>query len=634
MIGNRVLCLVLALSGASGFSAPKTATVTASRTGRAAAKTVPRMGGPSGEYDYIIVGGGTAGCVLANRLTEDGTKRVLVLEAGSASYMNKLIRIPAGVLRTFKNPKFDWIYDSEKSAECHDRSIYLCRGKLLGGSSCTNVLLYNRGDKSDYDGWAADYNLKSWSGDQCLPYFKKAEDDYRGNSPEFHGQGGPIAVSDVRYQNPLSKTFLSACAEAGASRFNSDFNDWSIGQEGYGRFSVMERKGERSSSAKEYLEPAMGRKNLQIIQNAQVGKITFDGKTASGVDIQWGNKAVSASLAAGGEVLLSGGAINSPQTLMLSGVGPAEHLQQHGIEVVKDLKGVGENLQDHPAAVVSFECTPEHKGISPTSIIRIGGTGLTNPLPIAKWLTQKSGVLTSTGCDHGGFFKTSAAGDSPDLQMRFLAAKAVSPDGMGSFTNFRKTAGHADGFSFQSIAARAHSRGSVKLASTNPADKAKVETGYLRDERDLETIREGLKLGRKIAASPAFDQYRGQEVYPGAHVQSDADLDAYIRGSIHTSNALVGTCRMGVSSDSDAVVDEELKVHGVSGLRVVDASVMPRIPGGQTGSSTFMVAEKAADMILGNENVVLSVPKAVSVSSNNDGGDSKAPANTPDLALP
>mmetsp|Transcript_34024 Transcript_34024/g.58446 ORF Transcript_34024/g.58446 Transcript_34024/m.58446 type:complete len:221 (-) Transcript_34024:231-893(-) len=220
--------------------------------------------------------------------------------------------------------------------------------------------------------------------------------------------------------------------------------------------------------------------------------------------------------------------------------------------------------------------------------------------------------------------------------MRFLAAKAVSPDGMGSFTNFRKTAGHADGFSFQAIAARAHSRGSVRLASSDPAVKAKVTTGYLRDERDLVTMREGLKLGRKIAASPAFDTYRGEEVYPGAHVKSDAELDAYIRGSIHTSNALVGTCRMGVASDKDAVVDEELKVHGLSGLRVVDASVMPRIPGGQTGSSTFMVAEKAADMILGRENIVLSVPKASAVSEAKDGSDDgpKTPAVTPDLALP
>lgn len=568
----------------------------------------PRMGrAPSGDYDFIIVGGGTAGCVLANRLSADPSTRVLVLEAGTASYTHPLIQIPAGVLRTFKNPKFDWDYNSRQEQHIGGRSVYLCRGKLLGGSSCTNVLLYNRGDQEDYDNWVKDYAAEGWGAAQVLPYFKRAESDDRGMSPQFHGQTGPIAVSDVRYQNPLSKTFLEACAETQVGRHNADFNDWSVPQAGYGRFSVNERNGRRSSSSKEYLEPVLARGNLDVVKGALVKKVVFDDqKRAQGVELELeqrglfgsSTKQISVSLNSGGEVVLSGGAINSPQLLMLSGLGPQAHLQEHGIDVVKDLAGVGKNLQDHPAAVVSYEVKDEHAGISPTSQLRVGNTKLSNPLPVLRWLLRKSGLLTSTGCDHGGFFKTSASRGQTDLQIRFLAARALSPDGMGSFTDFRDASSHKDGFSFQAIAARARSRGEVKLASADPREKAQITTNYLADKLDLETLREGLKLGRKIGSSAAFENYRQQEVYPGPEVQTDEQLDEYIRKTVHTSNALVGTCRIGAASDVEAVVDSNLKVHGVTGLRVCDASVIPRIPGGQTGAAAFMVAERAADLIL------------------------------------
>jgi len=308
-----------------------------------------------------------------------------------------------------------------------------------------------------------------------------------------------------------------------------------------------------------------------------------------------------ARLAPGGEVLLTGGAVHSPQMLMLSGIGPKKQLEQHGIQVIKSLPGVGENLQDHPAAVVSFECPEEQRGVAVTSKIRIPGTTLPHPWPVFEWLFKKSGPLCSTGCDHGGFFRTSAAPEgeaSPDLQMRFLAARAVTADGMGSFTKFKTTTNHPDGFSFQSVAVRPKSRGRVTIASADPEMKPIVETNYLTAEEDFATLREGIRLGRKLAQQPAFKDHLGPEVFPGAHVQTDRELDSYISDSIHTANALVGTCRMGPTNDPLAVVDPDMKVLGVSGVRICDSSVVPKLPGAQSGACTVMIAERAAEVIL------------------------------------
>mmetsp|Transcript_25610 Transcript_25610/g.59173 ORF Transcript_25610/g.59173 Transcript_25610/m.59173 type:complete len:372 (+) Transcript_25610:2-1117(+) len=365
---------------------------------------------------------------------------------------------------------------------------------------------------------------------------------------------------------------------------------------------VSESDGSRTSAASNLLEPALAdqERNIEVLTGVQVSKVIFNGdKAATGVALRRGGDEHVLRLASGGEVVLTAGAINSPQLLMLSGIGPREHLQKHGIEVVKDLPSVGENLQDHPAAVVSYECPEEQAGISVTSQLRLGGTKIPHPVPFLQWLFFKTGPLTSTGCDHGGFFRTSAVAKdaSPDLQMRFLAAKAVSADGMGTFTKFRNTAGHADGFSFQSIAARANSRGRVKLASKDPTAKPVIEGNYLTDKGDLATLREGLKLSRQLAQQAAFKPYLGKEVFPGADVKTDAALEAYIASSVHTANALVGTCRMGQATDPAAVCDPEMKVIGVRNLRICDASVIPRIPGGQTGACTVMIAERAADLL-------------------------------------
>ena len=413
----------------------------------------------------------------------------------------------------------------------------------------------------------------------------------------YHGVGGEFAVSEVRYQNPLSRTFLHACEERGLS-LNDDFNNWSRPQEGAGRYQVSERDGSRCSAASAFLEPAMQRSNLNIQSHSQVSRVLFDGNVAKGVEYLRKGKTHTAELKDGGEVILTGGVINSPQILMLSGIGPKDHLVQHGITVVQDLPGVGKNLQDHPAVVVSYECSQGNEGVSVTSIIRINGTTITNPKVVGEWLFKKSGPLTSTGCDHGGFFKTKKGLVSPDLQMRFLPAQAITADGMGTFTKFRETANLKDGFSFQSIAVRPESKGQILLKNRDIRQKPLINVGYVSSEADMATLREGIKLSRKLATSTsAFSKYVGREVFPGPSVQSDSEIDKYIRESLHTSNALVGTCKMG--NDAESVVDNELRVRGIQGLRVIDASVIPKIPGGQTSAPTIMIAEKAADILLG-----------------------------------
>lgn len=545
------------------------------------------------KYDYIIVGGGTAGCVLANRLSADESKKVLVLEAGSHKYKNKYIRIPSGILRLFKT-KFDWNFESKPDPSVSNRSIYLARGKVLGGSSALNVLLYHRGASSDYKAWEESCGDSSWSPENVLPYFKKSENYIHGET-EYHGVGGEFHVSEVRYQNPLSRNFLIACGEKGFLP-NDDFNNWSRTQEGYGRYHVSQKDGSRCSTASGFLEPVLGRRNLKVATEATVSKINTLGNAASGVDVQIDGKNHVVQLAPGGEVILTGGAINSPQLLMLSGIGPARDLKALGIDVVSDVPGVGQNLQDHPAAVVSYECSKGNEGVSVTSAIRVKGTTMPNPKVLLQWLLRKSGPLTSTGCDHGGMFKTDPTAAEPDLQMRFLAARALSPDGMTTFTKFRENV-LPDGFSFQSIAVRPLSKGRVTLRSTDPLDNPIIEANYLHDQKDVDVLREGLRLSRSIASSPAFDKYRGEEIYPGKHIQTDAELDDYIRKTLHTSNALVGTCKMGAGYD--AVVDANLRVKGFRNLRVADASIMPKIPGGQTSAPTVMIAEKAADIIRG-----------------------------------
>lgn len=544
-------------------------------------------------YDYIIVGGGTAGCVLANRLSAVESKKVLVVEAGSADYKNKLIQIPAGILRLFKS-KFDWDYNTKPDKKVGNRGIYLARGKVLGGSSSINVLLYNRGDPNDYKKWAEAAGDNAWSPSSVLSAFKKSESFYNGES-EYHGGSGEFAVSQVPYQNPLSRNFLYACGEIGMPA-NDDFNNWSRSQEGYGRYHVSEKDGVRCSTASAFYDPIKARKNLNVLTSTSVNKINFKGNSAVGIDIENNGKISQVNLAPGGEVILTAGAISTPHLLMLSGIGPSRHLKEKGIEVIKSLPGVGENLQDQPAAVVSYECSEGNKGVSVTSKIRLFGSKIPNPKPLLQWIFKKKGPLTSVGCDHGAFVKTDPALASPDLQLRFLAAKAITPDGMATFSNFRDVSKNPDGFSLQSIVTRPHSRGTVRLKSSDPSEKPEISVNYLHDERDLDVLRKGIRYARKVLQSKAFDKFRGKEVYPGELAVSDGALDDYIKKSLHTSNALVGTCKMG--TDVDAVVQSDLRVIGFRNLRVADASIMPVIPGAQTSAPTIMIAEKAADFIL------------------------------------
>jgi len=539
-------------------------------------------------YDYIIAGGGLAGCLLADRLSVDG-KKVLVLEAGTPDYNAMIVRIPAGILRLFRNTKYDWQHETGGEKACNGRNVFLQRGKVLGGSSCTNVCLHHRGSAQDYDEWG----VPGWKASDVLPFFKASQKDMTDRSPEFHGKDGDWVMDEVRYQNPLSKRFLEVGAKAGLGT-NDDFNNWSRPQDGVGRYQVSEINGERCSGAKAFLTKAIKRKNCQIRTGTMIRRINFDGsKTATGVtyDLMGDDtmKAFEAKLNEGGEVIVTSGAIASPQLLMCSGIGPADHLKDHGIPVVHDNPSVGKNFQDHPAAIVSFK-TPK-KGVSVTSKLRL--FGYTNPLPILQWLLLKTGLLTSTGCDHGAFVRTSASvKGQPDLQIRFLAARALGPDGMTTFTQFRNCKSHDDGYTFQSVACRAKSKGCVRLASSNTHIKPKIDGGYLSDAADLKTLREGVKLGRQLGNRPEWGEYLGEEVYPGIDVQTDAEIDEFIKNTIHTANAIIGTCKMGTGKD--AVVSPDLKVIGVNGVRVADSSTIPILPGGQTATPTVMIAERAA----------------------------------------
>lgn len=540
-------------------------------------------------YDYIIAGGGLAGCLLADRLSADG-KTVLVLEAGRPDYNYMFIRIPAGILRLFRS-KYDWQHESSGEKVCNGRNIFLQRGKVLGGSSSTNVCLHHRGSAEDYNDW----NVPGWTATDVLPFFKASQKDMTGRSKEFHGINGDWVMDEVRYQNPLSKMFLEVAASAGLGT-NDDFNNWSRPQDGAGRFQVSETNGERCSGANAFLAKALKRKNLTVRTGTMARRVDFDEfKTAVGVtyDLMGDDTCTSfhAKLNPGGEVLVTSGAIASPQLLMCSGIGPAHHLRERGIFVVYDNPNVGENLQDHPAAVVSFR-TPK-KGVSVTSKLRLFGK--TNPFPVLEWLFLKKGLLTSTGCDHGAFVRTSSSTGQPDLQIRFLAARAVGPDGMTTFTQFRNAKNHEDGYSFQSVACRAKSKGCVRLASSNTHVKPIIDGGYLSSPSDLQTLREGIKLGRHLGSRPEWGEFLGDEVFPGSSVQTDDEIDEYIKNTLHTANALTGTCKMGVGDD--AVVGPDLKVIGVQNLRVCDSSIIPVIPGGQTATPTVMIAERAATFI-------------------------------------
>lgn len=525
------------------------------------------------EFDYIIVGAGSAGCVLANRLTADGKHSVLLLEAGPED-THLWIHIPLGYGRLFKEKAVNWMYQTEPEPGLNGRNVFQPRGKVLGGSSSINGLLYVRGQHEDYDRWRQHGNL-GWGYDDVLPYFKKAEDQTRGGD-DFHGAGGPLPVSDWRHADPLSEAFVDAAVQAGIPR-NPDFNGAT--QEGAGFFQTTTRGGRRASAAVAYLRPAKARKNLRVETSALAERILFEGRRAVGVSYRAAG--VPRTAHARKEVLVSGGAFNSPQLLQLSGVGPAELLRQHGIDVVLDAPGVGSDLQDHLQVRVVMRCS---QAITLNDIVnnpvRKMMTGL-------RYLAFRTGPLTIAAGTSGAFFRTNPRLASPDVQIHFLP---FSTDKMGEKLH------PFSGFTASVCQLRPESRGSIRIRSADPAAPPEIRINYLASEVDRTTNVEGLKLLRKILRAPALAPYVLEEVDPGDKITSDEALLAYCRARGSTIYHPTSTCRMG--NDPLAVVDQRLRVRGIDGLRVIDASVMPDLVSGNTNAPVIMIAEKASEMIL------------------------------------
>jgi choline dehydrogenase len=524
-------------------------------------------------YDFVIVGAGSAGCVLANRLTEDPTLSVLLLESGGADTARE-VHVPAAFGKLFKSA-YDWSYYTEEQEQLKQRTVYIPRGKVLGGSSSINTMIYMRGNRYDYDHWCALGN-QGWSYAEVLPYFKKAEHQERGAST-YHGVGGPLNVADLRCVNPLTRAFVAAGVELGWSH-NTDFNG--AQQEGVGIYQVTQEQGQRHSAADAYLKPARQRRNLTVLPRTHVTRLLFEQQRCVGVAYLQDDQPQQTHVRR--EVLLCAGAINSPQLLMLSGIGPAEHLQTLGIPVTHDLPGVGQNLQDHLAAGVIYACT------QPVSLA--SAETLAN---ILSYLLLKRGPLTSNVAEAGAFVKTRPDLPAPDIQVAFVPVDAVEH-------GLVRLEGHS--FTIGLTPLRPQSRGSITLRSPDPLEPPAIQPRYLSGESDLQALVEGISLCRKVAQAKAFDPFRGMELYPGPEVQGDAAIADYIRAVALTGDHSVGTCKMG--SDPLAVVDAELRVHGMEGLRVVDASIMPAIVSGNTNAPTIMIAEKAADLIKGKKEVL------------------------------
>lgn len=520
-------------------------------------------------YDYIIVGAGSAGCVMAERLSRDGRFSVLVIEAGGHDW-NPFVHMPAGIAQLVKFESLNWNYYTEPQAGLNGRRLYWPRGKLLGGSSSINAMCYIRGHADDYDGWAAAGN-PGWSYADLLPYFRQAEANSRG-ADAWHGADGLLSVSDLRHTNPLSRHFIDAAVAAGFSE-NADFNGPQ--QEGFGYYQVTQKEGRRCSTAAGYLSAARERPRVELLTKAQVTRIDISHERAVGVEVRRRGKLERYSCAR--EVILAGGAINSPQLLLLSGIGPAAQLREHGIPVRLDLPGVGANLQDHLDVCLLQHCT------QPITYDR------TNEAMVAlEYMLTRGGIGSSNIAEAGGFARTPLAADvRPDVQFHFVPAFL---DDHGR----NRLPGH--GFTLHCCQLRPQSRGRLTLASADPLDKPRMQPEYLSAPQDLPVLLAGLKLSREIFAQAPLRALAGAEVFPGSAKQSDADLIEFIRAKAETIYHPVGTCRMG--TDADAVVDARLRVHGIEGLRVVDASIMPTLIGGNTNAPVVMIAEKAADAVL------------------------------------
>ncbi|AFQ51107.1 choline dehydrogenase [Burkholderia cepacia] len=525
-------------------------------------------------YDYVVVGAGSAGCVLANRLTEDPDVRVLLLEAGPVD-RSLFIHMPAGVYRAWKDERINWNYVSEPEKRMRGRAIAVPRGKVLGGSSSINSMVYFRGHPTDFDEWAREFTLPDWDFAHCLPYFKKAERNERG-ADDWHGDAGPLGVSKGDTPNVLFDAFVQAGEESGYGR-TDDLNGFR--PEGLGRYDNTTWNGKRSSTAVAYLHPVAHRENLTVLTGASVLQVLLTGDRATGVMFE--RNGVVSSVAVDREIILSGGAINSPHILMCSGIGPADELRKAGVRTQVELHGVGQNLQDHIDFVMQWKCERA-----------VTWNNLTNPLVQlglgARWVMNKSGLVSSPIWEAGGVIRTESSPLRPNIQYHFAP---VAIDYSGAKIRL------IQGFQFHVSQLRQESRGYVGLKSGNPKEAPSINFNFLATDKDKRELVEAAQAARHIVAQPSFRGFAGDEILPGGKYRTDRDLLEYIESAAETEFHPSCTCRMG--HDDMAVVDEQLRVRGVDGLRVVDASVMPNVISSNLNATVIMIAEKAADMIRG-----------------------------------